>query len=103
MRATGFLRFERADGVMGCGASKALEANPYTEYAASGSPRWAPNQDESSPQAAVAEMEEEMRARNAGRAAGMAAEMRRMGVPAETKRTPWTPCRICRQICSDPL
>ena len=36
-------RLERADGVMGCGASKALEANPYTEYAASGSPRWAPN------------------------------------------------------------
>jgi hypothetical protein len=48
-------------------------------------------------------MEGEMRARNAERAAGVAAGMRRMGVPAETKRTPWTPCRICRQICSDPL
>ena len=90
MRATGFLRFERADGVMGCGASKALEANPYTEYVASGSPRWAPNQDESSPKAAVAEMEEEMRTMNAEREAGMEAEMRRMGVPAA-------------KICSDPL
>ena len=83
---------------MGCGASKALEASPpsrypsaswnlgpdpYTVYAESGSPHWAPNEDPSSPKAAVAEMEEEMRTMNAEREAGMEAEMRRMGLPAE--------------------
>ena len=44
---------------------------------------WAPNQDPSSPKAAVAEMEEEMRTMNAKGEAGMEAEMGKMGVPAE--------------------
>ena len=44
--------------------------------------RWAPNQDPSSPKAAVAEMEEEMRTMNAEREAGKEVDMRRMGVPA---------------------